>query len=227
MQAIHSSALKTEIAASIPRLRAFALLLCRNPDGADDLVELTLVKAWAQIDSWVEGADLTKWLMTILRNAYFSRHQEQRCKGSDRAGIFVSRLAIAPERNDGMTSLDVRSALAHLPADQREALILVCGAGCSDAEAADICGCTVGAIRRRIDRGRRRLADSLFGQSGANLEPAGVLGAGSGFSPSDGISMRDDMRVQPMMGAGAAKSNRRKSHSQCANVIVIKSRERA
>jgi len=211
MQPIHSSALKAELAASIPRLRAFALFLCRTADGADDLVEVTLVKAWAQIGSLVEGADLTTWLITILRNAYFSRHQEQRCKGSDRAGIFVNRLAIAPERNDSMDSLDLRSALAHLPAAQREALILVCGAGCSDAEAAEICGCTVGAIRRHIDRGRRRLTDSLFCQSGAKLEPAAELSADSGFSPSDGISMRDDMRVQPMMGAGAAQSNRRKS----------------
>jgi len=127
MQPIHSSALKAELAASIPRLRAFALFLCRTADGADDLVEVTLVKAWAQIGSLVEGADLTTWLITILRNAYFSRHQEQRCKGSDRAGIFVNRLAIAPERNDSMDSLDLPSSLAQLSADQREALTLVCG----------------------------------------------------------------------------------------------------
>ena len=192
MQPIHSSALKAELAASIPRLRAFALLLCRTADGADDLVEVTLVKAWAQIGSLVEGADLTTWLMTILRNAYFSRHQEQRCKGSDRAGIFVNRLAIAPERNDSMDSLDLPSSLAQLSADQREALILVCGAGYSHAEAAGICGCTVGAITRRIDRGRRRLAESYFRLPGANLEPAGALGADSGFSPSDRISMMND-----------------------------------
>jgi RNA polymerase sigma-70 factor, ECF subfamily len=51
--------------------------------------------------------------------------------------------------------------LAKLPADQREALILVGASGFSYDDAAAICGCAVGTIKSRVNRARTRLADLL------------------------------------------------------------------
>ena len=45
-----------------------------------------------------------------------------------------------------------------MPADQREALILVGASGFSYEEAAHICGCAVGTIKSRVNRARTRLA---------------------------------------------------------------------
>lgn len=56
---------------------------------------------------------------------------------------------------------DMNRALSGLPADQREALILVAASGFSYEEAADICGVAVGTIKSRVDRARNRLADVL------------------------------------------------------------------
>ena len=53
------------------------------------------------------------------------------------------------------------AALAKLPADQREALILVGASGFSYDDAAAICGCAVGTIKSRVNRARTRLADLL------------------------------------------------------------------
>jgi RNA polymerase sigma-70 factor (ECF subfamily) len=65
---------------------------------------------------------------------------------------------------------EFRAALAKLPDDQREALILVGASGFSYEEAAKICGCAVGTIKSRLSRGRAALArlmdiddDSGFG----------------------------------------------------------------
>ena len=52
-------------------------------------------------------------------------------------------------------------ALTHLPADQREALILVGASGFSYEEAANICGCAVGTIKSRVNRARTRLAELM------------------------------------------------------------------
>jgi hypothetical protein len=57
--------------------------------------------------------------------------------------------------------LDLRVALARLPDDQREALVLIGAAGHSYAEAADICGCAIGTIKSRVNRARRSLAKML------------------------------------------------------------------
>ena len=53
---------------------------------------------------------------------------------------------------------DLRNALAKLPEDQREAIILVGASGFSYEEAAEICNVAVGTIKSRVNRARARLA---------------------------------------------------------------------
>ncbi len=67
-----SPQLKSDLLAAIPSLRAFAVSLSGNPDRADDLVQETLVKAWSNLGSFVEGTNFPAWLFTILRNVYYS-----------------------------------------------------------------------------------------------------------------------------------------------------------
>jgi RNA polymerase sigma-70 factor (ECF subfamily) len=74
-----------------------------------------------------------------------------------------------------MDLLDLRVALAQLPADQREALVLIGGAGHSYEEAASICGCAVGTIKSRVNRARRRLAELLSLQPVGDFSPAAAL----------------------------------------------------
>jgi RNA polymerase sigma-70 factor (ECF subfamily) len=178
--ATSNAQLKADFIACIPNLRAFAISLCRNGDRADDLVQETLIKAWSHLGSYVEGSNLRAWLFTILRNTYFSQYRKQHREVSDTDGIFANKLAVAPAQTDHMDLLDFRVALARLPADQREALILIGAAGYSYDEVADICGCAVGTIKSRVNRARRRLADLLSFQSGADFCRATALGNGGG-----------------------------------------------
>ncbi len=66
---------------------------------------------------------------------------------------------------------EFRTALAKLPPDQREALILVGASGFSYEEAAEICGCAVGTIKSRVNRARSRLADLLSIESADDFGP--------------------------------------------------------
>jgi RNA polymerase sigma-70 factor (ECF subfamily) len=54
--------------AAVPSLRAFAISLSGNVDRADDLVQETLLRAIANINSFHPGTNMSAWLITILRN---------------------------------------------------------------------------------------------------------------------------------------------------------------
>jgi RNA polymerase sigma-70 factor (ECF subfamily) len=51
----------------------------------------------------------------------------------------------------------LQAALAQLPDEHREALILVGAAGLTYEEAAQVCGCALGTIKSRVNRARARL----------------------------------------------------------------------
>ena len=66
---------------------------------------------------------------------------------------------------------EFRAALAQLPPDQREALILVGASGFSYEEAAQICGSAVGTIKSRVNRARTRLAELLAIEGARDMGP--------------------------------------------------------
>jgi RNA polymerase sigma-70 factor, ECF subfamily len=147
--------------AAVPRLRAFALSICRNPDRADDLVQETLLRAIANIDSFEVGTNMGGWLVTILRNQFRSEWRWRRYEVEDIDGHYAETLE-TPAKQDGRVEFEeFRLALAKLPADQREALVLVVAAGFSYEEAASIYDCAVGTIKSRINRARTRLGELL------------------------------------------------------------------
>ena len=156
-----SAQLETDLIAAIPNLRAFAVSLCGNPDRADDLVQETLVKAWSNLATFAEGTNMPAWLFTILRNIFYSEYRKRRREVADSDGAIAARLATAPAQSGHMDFLDFRVALQKLPADQREALILVGASGFSYEEAAVVCGCAVGTMKSRVNRARNRLIDLL------------------------------------------------------------------
>ena len=190
-----SEQLKAELIARIPRLRAFAISLCGNADRADDLVQETLVKAWGNLGSFVEGSNLGAWLFTILRNTYFSQYRKRRYEVPDSDGIFAGRLAVTAGQTTHMDVLDLRAALAQLPDDQREAIILVGAAGHSYQDAAMIAGCAVGTIKSRVNRARRRLVEILSVPCGGGLLPAARLNGDYGRVLARSVVVRGTRRA--------------------------------
>ena len=72
---------KTELLALIPFLRAFARSLTGNQEGADDLAQETLVKAWQSRATFIPGTNLKAWLFTILHNLAITRMQRNARRG--------------------------------------------------------------------------------------------------------------------------------------------------
>ncbi|MGA0533388.1 sigma-70 family RNA polymerase sigma factor [Hansschlegelia sp. KR7-227] len=156
-----SRAPRDEMLVHIPSLRAFAVSLSGQMDRADDLVQETLVKAWRNLGSFTEGTNMRAWLFTILRNVYISEIRRRRREVQDTDGVFAENVAVAPQQNGHMDLADFRNALADLPEEQREALILIGAAEFSYEEAAEISGCAVGTVKSRVNRARTALARRL------------------------------------------------------------------
>jgi hypothetical protein len=75
--------------AAVPSLRAFAISLSGNVDRADDLVQETLLRAMANIDSFEPGTNMSAWLFTILRNLFRSEYRKRRREVEDADGRHV------------------------------------------------------------------------------------------------------------------------------------------
>ena len=163
--------MRDAVLAAVPNLRAFAISLSGNVDRADDLVQETLLRALANIDSFERGTNMSAWLFTILRNLFRSEYRKRRREVEDADGSYAERLKSQPEQTGRVEFTEFRTALAQLPPDQREALILVGASGFSYEEAAEICGCAVGTIKSRVNRARGRLAELLSIESMEDFGP--------------------------------------------------------
>jgi RNA polymerase sigma-70 factor (ECF subfamily) len=159
------------VLAAVPSLRAFAISLCGNVDRADDLVQETLLRALANIESFQPGTNMSAWLFTILRNHFRSEYRKRRREVEDTDGSYADTLKSQPEQVGKVEFEEFRNALAKLPPDQREALILVGASGFSYEEAAAICGCAVGTIKSRVNRARTRLAELMAIDSADDFGP--------------------------------------------------------
>jgi RNA polymerase sigma-70 factor, ECF subfamily len=156
-----SEIFKRDLLAVLPNLRAFAVSLCGNVDRADDLMQDAILKAWGAQDSFRTGTNIRAWIFTILRNEFYSFMRKQGREVQDSDGFFTENLAVPPSQNGMLDLQDFSKALAELPQDQREALLLVGASGFAYEEAAEICGCRVGTIKSRVSRARVRLRISL------------------------------------------------------------------
>jgi len=135
--------------------------LTGNVDQADDLVQEAMVRGLTYINQFQPGTNIQAWLFTILRNQFHTAFRKRRREVEDPEGGIAARRAVAPEQDPHLDVEDLKGALAQLPVEQREALLLVGAQGFSYEEAAEICGTRIGTIKSRVNRARTRLADLL------------------------------------------------------------------
>ena len=165
--------LEERLVAEVPGLRAFARSLTQDAAAADDLVQETVLRAWSNLDKFEEGTNLRAWLFTILRNTFISGKRKVKREVEDADGEHAGRLTEGG-RQDGAAELgNFRRALARLPQDQREALMLVGAVGFTYDEAAEVCSVSPGTIKSRVNRARRRLDELLEAQGGAEGDAEG------------------------------------------------------
>lgn len=156
-----SDSFREAMLALIPKLRARAIKLVGSNAEADDLVQDTLVRAWRFQNGFAAGTNLSAWMFSILRNEFLNRLPDRRALVQDVDGYFAGRLVAAPHQEWRLRYLELLDALPRLTEEAREALLLVVGANLSYEEAAEVCDCSVTALKQRVHRARIRLGELI------------------------------------------------------------------
>lgn len=154
-------AIAAGIVAAMPSLRRYAHSLCRSADGAEDLVQETLLKAWSHRAKYQPGSNLNAWLFTILRNTFLNGIRKKKREVQDVDGLYSGRLRTDPAHDATLDLSDFLAAFASVPAPQRKALMLVGALGHSYDEAALLAGTAAGTIKSRVSRARQHLMSAM------------------------------------------------------------------
>lgn len=156
----------------MPRLRRYARSLAFDTSTADDLVQTALERALSHWHQFDQRRDLLVWLLSIAHNAFLDqRRRDSRLSIVDPAQADAQQDAHRSDPGaDVGLRIDLMAALARLPQDQREPLLLVSVEQLSYAECAEALGIPIGTVMSRVSRGRVALRDILEGRG----RPEGV-----------------------------------------------------
>lgn len=171
----------------LPALYNFACALAGATD-AEDLVQMTCVRALEQIDSYQLGTNVRAWLFTILRNQWVSRlRQVRRVEMSTIEEIAVEPWDESADLEELLAerrwSAEIRAALLALPPAYRLPVYLKDIEGFGYREIAEIVGCPLGTVMSRLARGRAALRAALVGQA----RERGLLSATGVVDGSHGV----------------------------------------
>lgn len=149
------------------RLWAVALRTIGEPEEAADALQDALISAFRRADSFRGESAVTTWLHRIVVNACLDRIRRKTVRAASALpdDDFTTTTPITGPAPNLLDQAEMRweiaRALAELPENQREAVLLVDLEGYSVEEAAELAGCPPGTIKSRCSRGRAKLAESL------------------------------------------------------------------
>jgi RNA polymerase sigma-70 factor (ECF subfamily) len=152
----------------LPRLRRYARALTGDVNRADDLVQDTLERALAKLDLWQPGSDLRAWLFTLMHNLFVNQIRVRRPQET----VMEEALdePVSGGQMEALAARDIHAALARLPEEQREVLLLVGLEQFGYAEAAQVLGVPTGTVMSRLSRARERMRQMLAGEPAVKLK---------------------------------------------------------
>ena len=155
-----------------PRLLGYLVKMARDRSLADDLLQLTFLKVHRARAAYVRGADPVPWMYAIAHRTFIDEVRRRqravvRTAGDDLPEVPAGLTGESADRRDEPRvdpelAREALDALAELPAQQREAVVLTKLEGKSVAEAAEIAGTSIGAMKVRAHRGYEALR-KMFG----------------------------------------------------------------
>ena len=153
-------------------LYRFAYWMCRDRVQAEELVQETFLRAWKSLDSLRDASSAKAWLFTIFRREYARQFERKRLELQD-----VEDLGDLPATQSGFDTTTeayvLRRALARLPEDYREPLILQVLGGFSCDEIAETLGISSSAVMTRLFRSRKQMREML-GEDGVRRNEVGA-----------------------------------------------------
>jgi RNA polymerase sigma-70 factor (ECF subfamily) len=159
---------RRELVRLLPRLRRFALTLCRHSADADDLVQMACERAILRAAQWVPGSRLDSWVYTIMRNLWISELRSRRVRlGAGSVDASQSEeLSSEIGAAEILQGNQIAAMILSLPEGLAATLLLVSVEGHSYQEAAEVLGIPIGSVMSRMSRARQLMKEKLAKASG-------------------------------------------------------------
>jgi RNA polymerase sigma-70 factor, ECF subfamily len=158
-----------------------AFLSAREEMAAEELTQDTFLRAYGALAGWRGEASLRTWLATICRRLCIDRARLKQLETVSPPDL--EAVAGSTSETDALADrFDLRAALDRLPADDREAFLLVHHYGYSSFEAATLLGVPASTVRSRVGRARERLAAALIGHPVTARDTQGQVAVQEGGS---------------------------------------------
>jgi len=157
---------ETLIVEQIPGLRRYARALTLEQDGADELVQDCLERAWSRFHTWKPDSNLRAWLFTIMHNLFLN---SIRRKNNGPRFVPLEDKDISERHHDPMALRDLENGLAKLAPEQRELIALAGLEQMSYTEISNILDVPIGTVMSRLSRSRERLRQLM------SIEPTATI----------------------------------------------------
>jgi RNA polymerase sigma-70 factor (ECF subfamily) len=138
----------------------YAFWLCGDQDIAEELVQETFTRVWKYFDQLSDDNAAKSWLFTIVKREN-ARRYERYCPEIET--LDHDQIAANGDYDTSTEAFVLRQALAKLPDEYREPLILQVIAGYSIKEIALQMDLSTGAVMTRVHRARQKLRNTLQG----------------------------------------------------------------
>ena len=148
------------LAALLPRLWRYGLVLSGNRDTAEELVQATCVRALERSSQFTPGTRLDRWLIAILHSIWLNEVRARKVRQGQ--GLVDAETALVfdgiREIETNILAAQVLRQVQDLPEMQRETVYLVYVEGLAYREAAEALGIPIGTVMSRLAGARAKLA---------------------------------------------------------------------